>query len=426
MTPDKIYLVGFMASGKSTIARALAQRLQWQSEDIDELIERRERRTIAEIFAQQGEPYFRSAERDILQVLQPLRQVVVATGGGTFTDAGEPRVHQLRRRVGLDRRAARGFDSAHSAGRPPAAGRQSRRTGAPVRGPRRHVPPGAPARVRRARARSGHRRSRAGRDSSTPAWRGAMRYLILTDLHANLPALDAVLADAAAVGYDQVAGARRSGRVRRRSGGGDRPDAGAGAAGDHSRQSRQGVRGSRTGAALQRRGACRGRVDARARSMPRISRRFAELPQGPVQVPPEIEICHGAPFDEDYYVFDETDAAQALDAAGARICLFGHTHVPSLFATAEDPFGQETDVPGEFALPTTGPRADQCGIGRPAPGPRPARRLRRPRPGARDDPAAPRVLRRRRRPGEHHQGRTAVVAGVTARARTVSKTEGKG
>jgi len=86
MTPDKIYLVGFMASGKSTIARDLAQRLHWQSEDIDELIERRERRTIAEIFAQQGEPYFRSAERDILRLLQPIRQVVVATGGGTFTD----------------------------------------------------------------------------------------------------------------------------------------------------------------------------------------------------------------------------------------------------------------------------------------------------------------------------------------------------
>ena len=54
VTPDKIYLVGFMASGKSTVARALAARLRWQAEDIDDLIERRERRTIAEIFAQAG------------------------------------------------------------------------------------------------------------------------------------------------------------------------------------------------------------------------------------------------------------------------------------------------------------------------------------------------------------------------------------
>lgn len=86
MMADKIYLVGFMASGKSTIARALAARLQWQSEDIDELIERRERRTIADIFAKQGEPYFRAVEREMLKVLQPIRHVVVATGGGTFAD----------------------------------------------------------------------------------------------------------------------------------------------------------------------------------------------------------------------------------------------------------------------------------------------------------------------------------------------------
>jgi shikimate kinase len=86
MTPDKIYLVGFMASGKSTVARALATRLGWRAEDIDELIEQRDRRTIPEIFAQQGEPYFRAVEREILQVMQPLRHVVVATGGGTFMD----------------------------------------------------------------------------------------------------------------------------------------------------------------------------------------------------------------------------------------------------------------------------------------------------------------------------------------------------
>jgi shikimate kinase len=83
---DKVYLVGFMASGKSTIARALATRLHWRAEDIDDLIERRERRTIAEIFSKQGEPYFRSVEREILRLLQPLRHVIVATGGGTFAD----------------------------------------------------------------------------------------------------------------------------------------------------------------------------------------------------------------------------------------------------------------------------------------------------------------------------------------------------
>ena len=84
--PIRIYLVGFMGSGKSTIARALAARLRWQSEDVDDLIERRERRTIADIFAKQGEPYFRAVEREMLKVLQPLRHVIVATGGGTFAD----------------------------------------------------------------------------------------------------------------------------------------------------------------------------------------------------------------------------------------------------------------------------------------------------------------------------------------------------
>ena len=86
MTADKIYLVGFMAAGKTTVARALAERLGWRAEDIDELIEARERRTVADIFARSGEAYFRSLERDILRLLLPLRHVVVATGGGTFMD----------------------------------------------------------------------------------------------------------------------------------------------------------------------------------------------------------------------------------------------------------------------------------------------------------------------------------------------------
>jgi shikimate kinase len=86
VTADKIYLVGFMAAGKTTVARILAERLGWRAEDIDELIEARERRTVAEIFARSGESYFRSIEREILRLLLPLRHCVVATGGGTFMD----------------------------------------------------------------------------------------------------------------------------------------------------------------------------------------------------------------------------------------------------------------------------------------------------------------------------------------------------
>lgn len=87
MTLDKIYLVGFMAAGKTTVARALARRLDWRAEDVDELIEARERRAVADIFSRSGEAYFRAVEREILRILLPLRHVVVATGGGTFVDA---------------------------------------------------------------------------------------------------------------------------------------------------------------------------------------------------------------------------------------------------------------------------------------------------------------------------------------------------
>ena len=86
MTTDKIYLVGFMAAGKTTVARSLAARLSWRAEDIDELIEARERRTVADIFSRHGEPYFRGVEREILRLLLPLRHAVIATGGGTFMD----------------------------------------------------------------------------------------------------------------------------------------------------------------------------------------------------------------------------------------------------------------------------------------------------------------------------------------------------
>jgi shikimate kinase len=83
---DKIYLVGFMGAGKTTLAQALARRLGWRSEDVDALVEARERRSVADIFARDGEPYFRTLERQVIFSLLPLRHTVVATGGGTFID----------------------------------------------------------------------------------------------------------------------------------------------------------------------------------------------------------------------------------------------------------------------------------------------------------------------------------------------------
>lgn len=86
MKADKLYLVGFMGAGKSTIAAALGRRIGWRTEDIDARIEAREHRSVAAIFAQEGEPYFRMVERRVLRELLPERNVVVAAGGGTFAE----------------------------------------------------------------------------------------------------------------------------------------------------------------------------------------------------------------------------------------------------------------------------------------------------------------------------------------------------
>jgi shikimate kinase len=94
---DKIYLVGFMGAGKSTVAGALGKRLDWKVEDIDVRIERAERRDIPTIFREAGEPYFRARERDSLIDLLPERGTVVASGGGTFA---EPSNRELMLRDG--------------------------------------------------------------------------------------------------------------------------------------------------------------------------------------------------------------------------------------------------------------------------------------------------------------------------------------
>ena len=94
MKADKLYLVGFMGAGKTSVARALGRRMGWRVEDVDHRIEAREHQRVAEIFATQGESYFRSVERSVLQELLPQRHVIVATGGGTFVDP-ENRVAML-------------------------------------------------------------------------------------------------------------------------------------------------------------------------------------------------------------------------------------------------------------------------------------------------------------------------------------------
>ena len=85
--PEAVFLVGFMGAGKSSVGAALGRRLNWNFEDLDDRIERRERRTVAQIFRESGEPAFRRAERSALQdVLEGIHDQarVVALGGGAF------------------------------------------------------------------------------------------------------------------------------------------------------------------------------------------------------------------------------------------------------------------------------------------------------------------------------------------------------
>jgi diadenosine tetraphosphatase ApaH/serine/threonine PP2A family protein phosphatase len=194
-----------------------------------------------------------------------------------------------------------------------------------------------------------------------------MRYLVLSDLHSNLQALEAVLAEATGLGYDHalllgdlvgyggdplpvmdVAMAITPLTVIR--GNHDKVCAGLAPASDFNDAAR--IAAEWTASVL----------DADH------LRTLAELPEGPVQVAPDVQICHGAPFDEDYYIFDEADAARALESAGARVCLFGHTHIQTLFASTLDPF-VETAESGIFRLPQTGPALINVGsVGQPRDG----------------------------------------------------------
>ncbi|MBE2214020.1 MAG: shikimate kinase [Opitutaceae bacterium] len=91
-----LYLVGFMGTGKTTVGRALAQRLGMQMIDIDAEIERREGMPIPEIFRERGEPVFREMERAFITSGHPATGCVVSCGGGLVVQPGM--IEELRRR----------------------------------------------------------------------------------------------------------------------------------------------------------------------------------------------------------------------------------------------------------------------------------------------------------------------------------------
>ncbi|HPU08556.1 MAG TPA: shikimate kinase [Candidatus Atribacteria bacterium] len=80
--PPNIALLGFMGSGKTTIGRQLARKIEWQFLDSDDLIEKKSSLSISLIFEQWGEDYFRSLEKAVLKEVAQKDNVVLATGGG--------------------------------------------------------------------------------------------------------------------------------------------------------------------------------------------------------------------------------------------------------------------------------------------------------------------------------------------------------
>jgi predicted phosphodiesterase len=164
-----------------------------------------------------------------------------------------------------------------------------------------------------------------------------MRFLILSDIHANLEALEAVLDAAPPDGFDRLLvlgdlvgyGADPNAVVAR-------------------------IRSLRPAAVI------RGNHDKvacgleSAENFNHHARRAAEwtamtlaaehrdylyrLPAGPMLLEGDIEICHGAPFDEDAYIFDAGDALRALDEARRPLCFFGHTHIPVVFMQSGEMF----------------------------------------------------------------------------------------
>jgi predicted phosphodiesterase len=170
-----------------------------------------------------------------------------------------------------------------------------------------------------------------------------MRYLVISDIHSNLEALDAVLLAAAAHKYDAVLvlgdlvgyGADPNAVVERVRalkpiasirGNHDKVAAGLDTAEDFNTMAKAAATWTR---------------DALTKASLAYLR---ELPAGPRIVDDYVEICHGSPVDEDLYVIADVDAARSLAAARKPLCLFGHTHV-ALCARLDADLRLDIDAP---------------------------------------------------------------------------------
>jgi len=174
-----------------------------------------------------------------------------------------------------------------------------------------------------------------------------VRYLILSDIHANIDALEAVLAAAPPwdralvlgdlVGYggapnaviDRVRGLDPMAVIR---GNHDKAACGLDDGSNFNQVARFAAAWT-----YQQLG-------------PEYREYLRQLPQGPTEIDEQLEICHGAPFDEDHYIFDAMDAHRSLQTATRPVCLFGHTHLPVVFRAVDG------EVEGAIGLPGTSAR----------------------------------------------------------------------
>ena len=166
-----------------------------------------------------------------------------------------------------------------------------------------------------------------------------MRYLILSDIHANLEAMEATIAaagecDAVLVLGDLVGyGADPNAVIERVQslpnatvirGNHDKVGAGVDTVDSFNHLARHAISWTAT------------------ELIPEYRQWLAAMPAGPALIDEVVEICHGSPFDEDAYIFDELDAVRALKVAERPLCLFGHTHYPVTFELLEGAFDSMT------------------------------------------------------------------------------------
>ena len=182
-----------------------------------------------------------------------------------------------------------------------------------------------------------------------------MRYLILADVHANLEALDTVLT-AAEGRWDRVLvlgdlvgyGAAPNEVIARLRG----------------LEPLATIRGNHDKAACGLEDGSNFNYVARMAASwtydvltPEHRTYLRELAAGPQVIDDQVEICHGAPFDEDHYIFDADDALRSLAASTRTLCLFAHTHLPVVFHYENEVFDGFVPEGDEPTTLTLGPNA---------------------------------------------------------------------